>query len=305
MCKGSFLACVLILSATFVSNAQQPKLQVALTFDDLPMTGAAATDVTRAEVIDSILRTLKAEKIPPVYGFMNAHTLEGMPSGPAILRSWMASGNLLGSHTYSHPDFESMTVADFEDNIFKNESALQEYAGKTDWHYFRYPFLREGETLEKRQAVQAYLKEHGYQTAEVSLDFEDYLWNEPYTRCLAKQRMQIVDALHDSYLIAADQYTDVFRSLAHRVYGRDISYVMLLHVTAFNAKMLPDLIAQLRDRGFTFITLPEALKDPAYAIDPAIGYQGGGPIQELLTAAKKLPFPPAVKPNAWLEKTCK
>jgi peptidoglycan-N-acetylglucosamine deacetylase len=54
---------------------------------------------------------------------------------------------------------------------------------------------------------------------------------------------------------------------------------MLLHVTAFNAKMLPDLIAQLRERGFNFITLPQGLRDPAYAIDPAIGYPGGGPIQ--------------------------
>jgi peptidoglycan/xylan/chitin deacetylase (PgdA/CDA1 family) len=305
MLKGSFLACVLMIMATLMSSAQKSKLQVALTFDDLPATSVAPPDVTRAQIIDSILSTLKAEKMPPVYGFLNAHTLEETPSGPAILRSWVASGNLLGSHTYSHPDLESMTVKDFEDDILKNEPALQQYAGKTNWHYFRYPFLREGETLEKRQAIQTYLKERGYKTAEVSLDFEDYLWNEPYTRCIATQRMNNVDALHDSYLIAADQYTDVFRSLAHRVYGRDIRYVMLLHVTAFNAKMLPDLIAQLRERGFTFITLPEALEDLAYAIDPAIGYSGGGPIQELLTVAKKLPFPPAVKPNAWLEKTCK
>ena len=95
-----------------------------------------------------------------------------MPAGPAILRSWMASGNLLGSHTYSHPDLESMSVVDFEDNILKNEPALQQYAGETDWHYFRYPFLHEGETLEKRRAIESYLKEHGYKTAEVSLDFD-------------------------------------------------------------------------------------------------------------------------------------
>ena len=117
--------------------------------------------------------------------------------------------------------------------------------------------------------------------------------------------MDKADALHDSYLAVADQYIDIYRSLSKRLYGHDIPYVLLLHVTSFSAKMLPDLIAQLRERGFVFITLSEALKDPVYAIDPAIGYPGGGPIQEALAAARKLPFPPALKPNAWLEKTCK
>lgn len=287
------------------SNAQKNHLQVALTFDDLPETGSVPTDVTRAQIIDSILATLKAARIPPVYGFINAEKLKGDSSGAAILQKWMAAGNLLGNHTYSHADLESTSVSNFESDIIKNEPALQQYAGKTDWHYFRFPYLREGETLERRQAIQSYLKENGYRNAQVSLDFEDYLWNDPYSRCAAKQRLDQIDALHDSYLAATDQFIDVDRSLAHRLFGHDISYILLLHVTAFNAKMLPDLIAQLHARGFTFITLPQALRDDAYSIDPAIGYPGGGAIQEVLAAARKLPFPPALKPNAWLEKTCK
>jgi peptidoglycan/xylan/chitin deacetylase (PgdA/CDA1 family) len=305
MRKAPVVVCALFLIAICAANAQKPRLQVALTFDDLPATGAAPPDVTRAQIIESILASLKAAQIPPVYGFVNAHTLQGMQSGPAILHEWMASGNLLGSHTYSHPDLESTSVSAFEEDILKNEPSLQQYAGESDWHYFRYPFLHEGETLEKRQAIQAYLNDRSYKTAEVSLDFEDYLWNEPYTRCVAEKRMDTVDALHDSYLATADQYIDIYRSLSHRLFGHDIPYVLLLHVTAFNAKMLPDLIAQLRERGFSFITLPEALRDPAYTIDPAVGYAGGGAMQETLAFARKLPFPPAVKPNAWLDRTCK
>lgn len=304
--RGSFIALgVLVLCASFVSEAQKPKLQVALTFDDLPATAEAPSDVTRAQIIQSILATLKTERMPPVYGFVNAHTLEGVSDGGAILQKWTASGNLLGSHTYSHPDLETTSVTDYETNILKNEPALHQYAGKSDWHYFRYPFLHEGETLQKRQEIQSFLRERGYKTAEVSLDFEDYLWNDPYARCATKQRLDRVDALHDSYLAAADQYIDIYRSLSHRLYGHDIPYVLLLHVTAFNAKMLPDLISQLRERGFAFITLQEALSDPAYTIEPAVGYPGGGPMQETLAVARKLPFPPAVKPTEWLDKTCR
>ena len=299
------IASVLLATAVLSCGAQKPKLQVALTFDDLPETGAAPPEVTRLKIIDQILDTLKAEKIPPVYGFLIGSNLDGTPEAASILRNWTASGNMLGSHTYSHPDLEKMSVSDFEANIRENEPALQHYAGQSDWHYFRYPYLHEGETLEKRQAVQTYLKEHSYKVAEVSIDFEDYLWNGPYTRCLAQGRTDKVNALHDSYLAAVDEYSDIFRSLAQRLYGGDIPYVLLLHVSAFNAKVLPDLIERLRERGFTFITLPEALANPAYAVDPAIGYPSGGAMQELLAASRKLPMPPAVKPTAWLENTCK
>lgn len=294
-----------LLLASFCSNAQQPKLQVALTIDDLPSTGETPPNVTRAQIIQSLLATFRAEQIPPVYGFVNAKTLEEMDDGEAILQKWTSTGNLLGSHTYSHPDLESTSVKDYEADIIKNESVLQQYAAKSDWHFFRYPFLHEGETLQKRTEVQSFLKEHGYKTAEVSLDFEDYLWNDPYARCATKQRVDKVDALHDSYLAAADQYIDIYRSLSHRLYGHDIPYILLLHVTAFNAKMLPDLIAQLRERGFTFITLQKALSDPAYTVEPSVGYPGGGPMQETLAFARKMPFPPAVKPTQWLAATCR
>jgi hypothetical protein len=90
MLKGSFVACFLMIAATLMSSAQRPKLQVALTFDDLLATGVAPSDVTRAQIIDSIISTLKAEKMPAV-GFLNAQTLEGTPSGPGILRNWVAS----------------------------------------------------------------------------------------------------------------------------------------------------------------------------------------------------------------------
>ena len=68
----------------------------------------------------------------------------------------------------------------------EERAIAQEFDGKGDGHWLRYPFLHEGDTLEKRRAVRAWLFAHGYKVAEVSMDFEDYLWNEPYARCMAK-----------------------------------------------------------------------------------------------------------------------
>ncbi len=88
-----------------------------------------------------------------------------------------------------------------------------------------------------------------------------------------KRTHHSIAALRASYLATADQYITVFRELTHTLYGRDIPYVLLMHIGAFDAKMLPDLIGLFRKRGFTFMTLPEAMKDPVYREDPDIGIE--------------------------------
>jgi len=47
--------------------------------------------------------------------------------------------------------------------------------------------------------------------------------------------------------------------------------VLLMHIGAFDARMLPELLALYRSRGVKFISLPDAISDPAYRDDPDIG----------------------------------
>lgn len=160
---------------------------VALTFDDLPAVGALPEGETRTEIADKLTRTLMANGLAGTYGFVNAVRLENDPDAQKALRDWIDSGMNIGSHTWSHPPLPNVTLSDFQADIDRNEPVLKEYADGRDWHWFRYPFLWEGETLEKRRAVRAYLREHRYRVAHVTLDFEDYAWNDAYARCAAKQ----------------------------------------------------------------------------------------------------------------------
>jgi peptidoglycan/xylan/chitin deacetylase (PgdA/CDA1 family) len=182
---------------------------------------------------------------------------------------------------------------------------LQQVDPHGDWHWFRYPFLAEGETLEKRQAVRDWLFAHDYKIAEVTIDFEDSLWNEPYARCMARHDAQNVAWLEESYLGEADEFIDVFRGLSKQLYGHDIPYVLLLHVGAFDAKMLPQLIELFRRKGFQFVTLEQAEEDPAYASDPHIGYPGGGTLEELVAKVKGVNFPDNTKPYKRLDSMCR
>jgi len=305
MNRGLILCLAAFLCIPLIASSQTPHLQVALTFDDLPSHGQLPPGESRLDVAQSILDTLKREKLPKVYGFVNGGRVAEAPQSIEVLRLWHKAGEPLGSHTFSHPNLDTMSAEDFEADIAKNEALLTDVTGSQNWHMFRYPFLHEGDTLEKRQEVQRYLKEHRYQVAEVTLDFEDYLWNNPYARCSAKKDDAAIADLEKTYLETADQYIRVFRETTHTLYGRDIPYVLLLHIGAFDAHMLPKLIALLRQRGFRFTTLEAAEKDPVYATDPGIGYKGGGALQELDAVARKIKMPANSKPYKELDAMCR
>ena len=78
---------------------------------------------------------------------------------------------------------------------------------KHDWRWFRYPYLHEGDTLEKRRAVRAFLPTSGYRIAQTTLDFEDYLWNSAHARCWMRRRTTTsIEWLRESYRTAARDF---------------------------------------------------------------------------------------------------
>src|SRR5262249_15388203 len=209
-------------------------------------------------------------------------------------------------HTYDHMSLNRNPLAAFAENIAKDEATLQELMGRNDWHWFRYPYLDEGDTLEKRRAARAYLKEHHYHIAQGSLDLEDYAWNLPYARCSEKKDEKAMAWLKESYLNTATEYMKLGQQLSQQLFGRDIKHILLMHVGAFDAEMLPQLLAQMKQQGFKFITLEEAQKDPAYDIDPDVVMKEGTILQEQIMQARNLPLPPhAEKPMKQLQELCR
>jgi peptidoglycan/xylan/chitin deacetylase (PgdA/CDA1 family) len=296
---------IVLAGALMLCGAIACGQQMAITFDDLPVHGALPPGMTRLQIADSILKTLTREQLPQVYGFINGGRGAEDPDSLAVLQAWRKAEQPLANHTWTHLDLNKATPEEFAGDVLKNEPLLGSLMGKTDWHWLRYPYLHEGETVEKRRAVRAWLSAHHYKIAEVSMDFEDYLWNAPYARCVARHDEASIAKLHDSYLAVADQYYGVARELSRLVYGRDVKYVLLMHVGAFDARMLPDLLALYRAKGMRFVSLPEALADRAYQDDPDIGEATGGTFLELMMQKKKLEFPANSKPYKELESICR
>ena len=182
---------------------------------------------------------------------------------------------------------------------------LNKWMKDEDWHWFRYPFLAEGDTPEKRAAFRSFLLEHGYKVAAVTMSFGDYMWNEPYARCKAKGDAAAIASLESSYLTAADQSADYYRNLSQSLYGRDIPYVLLMHIGALDAEMLPRLLSLYRSKGFEFVTLDEAERDDFYREATDLHLPPGPDMLEGVMAERHLQLPPHPSPGVQFEALCR
>ena len=236
---------------------------IAITIDDLPVHGPYPRGESELSATNQILVALKAEQVE-AYGFLNAQWTERQPASAAALEAWAAAGQPLANHGFGHRHLSEMSAEEFEQELVKNEPALKRLSGGKVWKWFRYPFIDEGENAEKRAASRAVLAKHGYKIAAVTMDFSDWAWSAPYTRCKDAGDDAAIARLEAMYLQAAREGIAHYRALSQQTYGREIPYVLLLHVSAFEGRMLPRLLKLYRDEGFRFVTLAQAQSDPAY-----------------------------------------
>ncbi len=291
--------------ALFSPSAATTQPQIAFTFDDLPAHASLPPGETRVDVIAKILAAMHDAHMPPVYGFVNGIAVEQHPGDVAALKAWRDAGNPLGNHTWSHINLNQNTLLDFEANATKNEPLLNDLMPGADWHWFRFPYLAEGDTQEKKAGVRAFLLLRGYKVAGVTMSFGDYSWNDPYARCVAKGDKDAIAMLESSYLAAADDSIRHYRQLSQTLYGRDIPYVLLMHVGAFDARMLPRLLELYRSRDFAFVTLQQAESDDFYRQDTDLNLPPGPDMLEGVAAERHIEQDPSHLPLIQFDSICK
>ena len=243
------------------------EMKIAITFDDLPSHATLPPDTTRVEIATRIIAALKEAHTPPVYGFVNGLRLVDDPPSAPVLKLWRDAGFPLGNHTYSHMSLNAHTLDEWSADAMKGEAAVAPLMTGEDWHWLRFPYLAEGDTLAKHLGNRAFLAAQGYRIAAVTMSFDDYLWNDTYARCVARHDDATVATMETAYLAAADASLAYYHDLSMQLYGRDIAYVLLMHLGAFDARMMPRLLDLYKSRAVSFVSLDEAESDPFYAAD--------------------------------------
>jgi peptidoglycan-N-acetylglucosamine deacetylase len=245
-------------------------VELAVTVDDLPATGAHPGGTTRLEIARQMIQALTRHGVPGVYGFVNGHNLQDAPQLGSILRAWSEAGLLFGNHTFSHMDLLRVSAVEFIADIERNERVLASLFPPDAAKYFRYPYLSEGDTVEKRDAVRQWLIVNGYTNAPVTVNLRDWEWNAAYVRCAAIGDWRAITRLQNLFIEAAMAQLAWSKEVSARLFKRQVKHILLLHVGAFAALMLDELLGAFRAAGVRLIGLDAAVQDPAYQINPGL-----------------------------------
>jgi peptidoglycan/xylan/chitin deacetylase (PgdA/CDA1 family) len=269
----TLLAAALIAIPLSTGLAAQSRT-VALTIDDLPFAKAndarsrGPEDAKAATVANrKLLKALAHHKVP-VTGFVveqRAGDL-GPVSGRKILQEWTQHGFDLGNHTFAHPDFDTRTVAEFEDQIIRGEATifpLMRTAGRKV-EFFRFPYNHTGDTEEKHAAVANFLTQHGYRLAPCTIETSDWMFNSAYVLMLARKDRASAARLRADYLAFTSAQIDYFQKLNKHVLGYEPPEIMLIHDNQLNADVIEKLLALFEQKQYHWVTLNQAEADPIY-----------------------------------------
>ncbi|MEX0892793.1 MAG: polysaccharide deacetylase family protein [Gemmatimonadota bacterium] len=264
------------------AGAQTTERRVALTFDDLVMTpevGGCAPEVARA-VNQEILEGLRRAEAPAT-GFVNASRMCNMDAAllrDPLLESWLDAGHVLGNHTWSHPDLEwtdlDVYLADARRGGEAVDSLLAPRGESMEW--FRHPLLHAGDTPGKKEGLSRFLEDRGWRVAPVTVDNQEWVYAYVYHVALRQGDAALAARVAEAFLDHIGGAFGYFERRSREVVGREIAQVLLLHANRLVADHIDEIIALIRARGYSFVTLADAVADPAYERgDPWTGR--GGP----------------------------
>lgn len=287
-----------LLSLPLSINAQsaKPDRQAAVTIDDLP--GGMADRLPASELTAmtaKLLGTLHDQNIP-VVGFVNERKLYRQPGEVdqriKLLEMWLDAGFDLGNHTFSHASLNQIELKDWEDDVIQGESVLRLLLTehKKTLRYFRHPYLDTGRDLETKHKAEEFLAQRGYRIAPVTLDGWDWMFAGLYEDAKKRNDTAMQQQIVKDYLAYHDAVFAYMEQLSVKVVGYEPKQVLLLHASNLEADHIGELLDLLRKRGYRFITLKDALGDPAYGLpDTYVGEEGMGWIEHWAITQGKIP----------------
>ena len=271
--------------------ARKPAPQFAITMDDFNWSNPVK--LTATERNQSILNTLHSNSIKAAL-FVVGRNIDN-DEGKQLLSSWDKAGHMLGNHTYSHRNFAApnANVDEYFADILKAEALLKDFSRFQK--YFRFPMLKEGETAAKRDAMRAFLAQHGYRVGHVTIDNSDWAIDQRLAARLKKEPNADVKPYRDFYLEHMWSRAEYYDSLAQRVLGRQVKHTVLVHFNLLNGLFLNDIIVMLKAKGWQPIDAEEAFTDPVFSAKPNVVPAGESIVWSLAkekgTIAKSLRYP--------------
>ncbi|PWT82014.1 MAG: polysaccharide deacetylase [Acidobacteria bacterium] len=241
--------------------------QVAITMDDFNWR-ANPIKLDGAERNRAILTTLRSKGVKAALFVRASNIVED--DGKNLLKVWDDEGHLIGNHTFSHLYYHNakVTPETFSQDIVRAEDLLKSFP-----HFqkiFRFPYLKEGDTVAKRDAIRQFLSQRGYRVGHVTIDTSDWIVDDRLRKRLAKDESADLSGYRQFYLDHMWERALYYDELSQKIVKRSVKHTILMHFNLLNALFLGDLVDMFRSKGWQVIDAVEAFRDPVFLAQPKI-----------------------------------
>lgn len=237
--------------------------QLALTLDDPTL--SLGSIIRWPEANSRILKAISDKNVRAALFVCGTRVDEA--DGAKLLSAWDQAGHLICNHSYSHKFYgEQTSYADFAVDFLKNERVIAPYRNRTA--LFRYPFLKEGDTVDKRDRFRSLLKERGYRVGHVTIDASDWYVSQRYLDQLSKKPKTPIGPYRDYLIAHLLDRAAFYRQLALDVLGRDIRHTLLMHFNPLNVFVLPEVMSAFETAGWQWIDASVSYEDPVFRSQP-------------------------------------
>lgn len=213
-----------------------------------------------------LLDTLEAHQLKTAL-FVVGRNIE-TDEGRSLLEAWNHAGHIIGNHTYSHRNFHSVPLADFEADVLHCDSLLKPYSNYA--RFFRFPLLKEGETAARRDAMRAFLTQQQMHNGHVTIDASDWYYDAELRKRLTADPAYDVSRFRAPYLDHLLDRARYYDRLARTAIGRSPSHTLLLHYNLINVLFLNNALQMFTDHGWKLISAAAAYQDPVFLSFPNI-----------------------------------
>ena len=271
MQSKSFLLFICLASLLSMVHCQnKPQRYIAITFDDLPVVCRCENNADRLEITEKLLATFDRYDMP-ILGVVTEQKLEvdGVvdPEREILLKKWLEAGHELGNHGYAHKDINDITLDEYKQEVLLGERITRPLAEKTGlpYRFFRHPYLSAGDNLQIRKDLDDFLEEHNYRIAPNTITYQDYTFSGAYEKALSMGDTLLAHRIREAYLPYTLKLWEAAEQQSRDLFGREIRQILMVHANRLNADAFGYVAKMMQDRGYTFITIDEAMEDPVYS----------------------------------------
>lgn len=207
MSSLAFHLAALALITAAASPAPPPaqvRRPILITVDDLPLAaGRLHTDPgERERITRRLLDALRKHHIQAVA----VATGKNHPAKAdlALLGLWLDAGHELGNHSFAHLDYSETDPDTYIADVEKERAFLHSFleARGRRLRFFRFPFLNEGDTKAKLDAMRGYLERSGQTNLPVTIDNQDWSFEEAWVRARRAGDREALRLLGEDYQAA-------------------------------------------------------------------------------------------------------